>query len=155
LARNSVAHGIEPADMRESMGKPRVGTLAIRGLSQMPSDSFVFTFRDDGRGLDPSHIRDRAVAKGLIAPDAAASMTDEQIVAMIFRPGFSTAEETTTDAGRGIGMNVIKEAIVDKLGGRLGLNSEPGKFTEFSFTIPLKPADQKPSTGAVAALAYR
>jgi HPt (histidine-containing phosphotransfer) domain-containing protein len=154
LARNSVAHGIETADMRESMGKPRLGTLTLRGLSGAPGDSFAFTFRDDGRGLDPSHIRDRAVAKQLIAPDAAASMTDEQIVALIFRPGFSTAEETTTDAGRGVGMNVIKEAIVDKLGGRLGLNSEPGKFTEFSFTIPLKPAGAKPSTDAVAALAY-
>jgi two-component system, chemotaxis family, sensor kinase CheA len=154
LARNSVSHGIEPADMRESMGKPRMGTLAIRGLSRLPSDAFVFTFRDDGRGLDPSHIRDRAVAKGLIAPDAAASLTDEQIVALIFRPGFSTAEETSTDAGRGIGMNVIKEAIVDKLGGRLSLNSEPGKFTEFSFTIPLKASEPKPSSDAVAALAY-
>jgi two-component system chemotaxis sensor kinase CheA len=140
--------------MREAIGKPRKGTLSIRSSSKMPSDSFVFTFRDDGRGLDPSHIRDRAVSKGLIAPDAAASMTDEQIVALIFRPGFSTSEETTTDAGRGIGMNVIKEAIVDKLGGRLSLNSEPGKFTEFSFTIPLKPAGTAPSTDAVAALAY-
>jgi two-component system chemotaxis sensor kinase CheA len=154
LARNSVSHGIEPAEMREAIGKPRKGTLSIRSSSKMPSDSFVFTFRDDGRGLDPSHIRDRAVSKGLIAPDAAASMTDEQIVALIFRPGFSTSEETTTDAGRGIGMNVIKEAIVDKLGGRLSLNSEPGKFTEFSFTIPLKPAGTAPSTDAVAALAY-
>jgi signal transduction histidine kinase len=154
LARNSVAHGIETGDMRESMGKARMGTLTIRGLSRVPGDSFVFTFRDDGRGLDPSHIRDRAVAKQLIAPDAAASMTDEQIVALIFRPGFSTSEESTTESGRGVGMNVIKEAIVDKLGGRLGLNSEPGKFTEFSFTIPLKPAGPKPSTDAVAALAY-
>jgi signal transduction histidine kinase len=154
LTRNSVAHGIEPCDLRESMGKPRAGTITIRGLSRVPSDAFVFTFRDDGRGLDPSHIRDRAVAKGLVAPDVAAQMTDEQTVALIFRPGFSTAEETTTDAGRGIGMNVVKEAIVDKLGGRLSLNSEPGKFTEFSFTIPLKASEAKPAADTVAALAY-
>jgi two-component system chemotaxis sensor kinase CheA len=154
LARNSATHGIETADMRESMGKPRTGTITIRGLSRLPNDAFVFTFRDDGRGLDPTHIRDRAVSKGLIAPDLAASMTDEQIVALIFRSGFSTAETTTTDAGRGIGMNVIKEAIVDKLGGRLSLNSEPGKFTEFSFTIPLKPAERKSSGDGVATLVH-
>jgi two-component system chemotaxis sensor kinase CheA len=154
LTRNSVSHGIEKPEMRESMGKPRVGTIAIRGLSRLPGDSFVFSFRDDGRGLDPHHIRDRAVAKGLIAPDLAASMTDEQIVALIFRSGFSTAETTTTDAGRGVGMNVIKEAIVDKLGGRLSLNSEPGKFTEFSFTIPLKSAEPKSPTDGVATLVH-
>jgi HPt (histidine-containing phosphotransfer) domain-containing protein len=152
LARNSVLHGIENADARQSIGKPRYGTLALRGIPRTANDTFAFSFRDDGRGLDPQHIRERAVAKGLIAADQAASMTDEQIVAQIFRPGFSTAEETTMDAGRGIGMNVIKEAIVDKLGGRLSLNSEPGKFTEFSFTVPLKPA--KPPADGVAALAY-
>jgi signal transduction histidine kinase len=152
LARNSVAHGIEGTDARQSLGKARYGTLAIRGLTRTANDAFSFSFRDDGRGLDPQHIRERAVAKGLIAADHAASMTDEQIVAQIFRPGFSTADETTMDAGRGIGMNVIKEAIVDKLGGRLSLNSEPGKFTEFTFTVPLKAA-KAPADG-VAALAY-
>jgi len=154
LARNSVVHGIERPDVRESMGKPRSGTITIRGLSRVPSDSFVFSFRDDGRGLDPHHIRDRAVAKGLIAPDLAASLTDEQIVALIFRSGFSTADETTNDAGRGVGMNVIKEAVVDKLGGRLSLNSEPGKFTEFSFTIPLRAAEPKAPKDGVATLVH-
>jgi signal transduction histidine kinase len=154
LARNSVSHGIEPADVRESVGKPRAGTISIRGLSPSPAETFVFSYRDDGRGLDPHHIRDRAVAKGLISPDLAASMTDEQIVALIFRSGFSTAETTTTDAGRGVGMNVIKEAIIDKLGGRLGLNSEPGKFTEFSFTIPLKSAAPKASADDVGTLVH-
>jgi len=154
LTRNSVTHGIEDPDLRASISKPRVGTLWIRGLTRVPVDTFAFSFRDDGRGLDPHHIRDRAVAKGLIAPDQAASLTDEQVVALIFRSGFSTASETTTDAGRGIGMNVIKEAIVDRLGGRLSLNSEPGKFTEFSFTIPLKAAEQRPASDGVAALAY-
>jgi two-component system chemotaxis sensor kinase CheA len=154
LTRNSVIHGIERPDMRESMGKARTGTITIRGLSRVPSDSFVFSFRDDGRGLDPHHIRDRAVAKGLIAPDLAASLTEEQIVALIFRSGFSTAEVTTNDAGRGVGMNVIKEAVVDKLGGRLSLNSEPGKFTEFSFTIPLKAVEPKTPTDGVAALVH-
>ena len=154
LARNSLVHGLEAPDMRESLGKPRAGTLTLRGITRTPGDTFAFSFRDDGRGLDPHHIRDRAVAKGMIAPDQAASLTDEQVVALIFRSGFSTSDEATNDAGRGVGMNVIKEAIVDRLGGRLSLNSEPGKFTEFSFTIPLKAADHKTTSDGVAALAY-
>jgi two-component system chemotaxis sensor kinase CheA len=154
LARNSVVHGIEDPDLRASLGKPRTGTLTIRGLAPTGANTFGFSFRDDGRGLDPQHIRDRAVSKGLIAPAQAASLTDEQVVALIFRSGFSTADETSTDAGRGIGMNVIKEAIVDKLGGRLSLNSEPGKFTEFSFSVPLKAPEAKPPADGVTALAY-
>jgi two-component system chemotaxis sensor kinase CheA len=154
LARNSVVHGIEDPDLRASLGKPRTGTLTIRGLAPTGANTFGFSFRDDGRGLDPQHIRDRAVSKGLIAPAQAASLTDEQVVALIFRSGFSTADQTSTDAGRGVGMNVIKEAIVDKLGGRLSLNSEPGKFTEFSFSVPLKAPEAKPPADGVTALAY-
>jgi HPt (histidine-containing phosphotransfer) domain-containing protein len=138
LTRNSLIHGIEPPQLREAIGKPRVATLTVRQLTNAPGNAFSFSFRDDGRGLDPSHIRERAVAKQIVSPQIAATMTDEQLVALIFRPGFSTLDEPTADGGRGIGMNVIKEAIVDKLGGRLGLNSEPGKFTEFSFSIPLE-----------------
>jgi len=138
LTRNSLIHGIEPPQLREALGKPRVATLTVRQLANAPGNAFSFSFRDDGRGLDPSHIRERAVAKQIVSPQIAATMSDEQLVALIFRPGFSTLDEPTADGGRGIGMNVIKEAIVDKLGGRLGLNSEPGKFTEFSFSIPLE-----------------
>jgi signal transduction histidine kinase len=138
LTRNSLIHGIEPPQLREALGKPRVATLTVRQLASTPGNAFSFSFRDDGRGLDPSHIRERAVAKQIVSPQIAATMTDEQLVALIFRPGFSTLEEPMADGGRGIGMNVIKEAIVDKLGGRLGLNSEPGRFTEFSFSIPLE-----------------
>jgi HPt (histidine-containing phosphotransfer) domain-containing protein len=152
LTRNSLIHGIEPPQLREALGKPRVATLTLRRHSG-PENAFTFSFRDDGRGLDPSHIRERAVAKGIVSPQIAATMSDEQLVALIFRPGFSTLEETTSDGGRGIGMNVIKEAIVDKLGGRLGLNSEPGRFTEFSFSIPLE-RRPKAGTNGVAALAH-
>ncbi len=152
LTRNSLIHGIEPPQLREALGKPRVATLTVRQLANAQGNAFTFSFRDDGRGLDPSHIRDRAVAKQVVSPQVAATMSDEQLVALIFRPGFSTLEESTTDGGRGIGMNVIKEAIVDKLGGRLGLNSEPGRFTEFSFSIPLERRTKAANNG-VAALA--
>jgi two-component system chemotaxis sensor kinase CheA len=153
LTRNSMIHGVEPPQLREALGKPRVATLTVRQLTNVGGNSFSFSFRDDGKGLDPSHIRERAVARQIVSPQIAATMSDEQLVALIFRPGFSTLDEPTTDGGRGIGMNVIKESIVDKLGGRLGLNSEPGRFTEFSFSIPL---ERRPKTGTngVAALAH-
>jgi len=138
LTRNSMAHGIEEGRLREALGKPRAATITIRRI-EGPENSFGFTFRDDGRGLDPTRIRESAVAKGLISPEAGATMADGDIVGLIFQPGFSTADEATTDAGRGMGMNVIKEAIVDKCGGEIGVNSEPGQFAEFTFTIPLTP----------------
>jgi HPt (histidine-containing phosphotransfer) domain-containing protein len=153
LTRNSLIHGIEPPQLREALGKPRVATLTIRQLANAPGNAFSFSFRDDGRGLDPNHIRERAVAKQIVSPQIAATMSDEQLVALIFRPGFSTLDEPVADGGRGIGMNVIKEAIVDKLGGRLGLNSEPGRFTEFSFSIPLERRSRAVRSG-VAALAH-
>jgi two-component system chemotaxis sensor kinase CheA len=138
LTRNSMAHGIEDGRLREALGKQRAATITIRRI-EGPENSFGFTFRDDGRGLDPTRIRESAVAKGLISPEAGASMSDGDIVGLIFQPGFSTADEATTDAGRGMGMNVIKEAIVDKCGGEIGVNSEPGQFAEFTFVIPLTP----------------
>ncbi|HEY0798134.1 MAG TPA: ATP-binding protein, partial [Candidatus Baltobacteraceae bacterium] len=138
LTRNSMTHGVEEGRLREALGKPRTATITIRHI-QGPPNSFGFTFRDDGRGLDPTRIREAAVGRGIISPEAGAAMPDGDIVGLIFQPGFSTAEESSTDAGRGMGMNVIKEAIVDKCGGEIGVNSEPGQFTEFTFLIPLVP----------------
>jgi len=139
LARNSMMHGIEESRLREALGKARVGTITIRALPVTTAQTFGFSFRDDGRGLDPARIRERAVERGLITPSAAATLSDGEIVGLIFQPGFSTAEVMTLDSGRGVGMNVVKEAIVDKCGGEIDLNSEPGAFTEFSFVFPLLP----------------
>jgi two-component system, chemotaxis family, sensor kinase CheA len=137
LTRNSMTHGIEESRLREALGKPRMGTITIRPLPWVPEHSFGFSFRDDGRGLDPTRIRERAVQRGLITAEIGATLSESELVGLIFQPGFSTAEEMTLDSGRGVGMNVIKEAIVDKCGGEINLNSEPGHFTEFSFIIPL------------------
>jgi signal transduction histidine kinase len=137
LTRNSMTHGIEESRLREALGKPRMGTITIRPLPNVPGGAFGFSYRDDGRGLDPSRIRERAVGRGLITPACAADLTEGEIVGLIFQPGFSTAEEMTLDSGRGVGMNVIKEAVVDKCGGEIDVRSEPGYFTEFSFIVPL------------------
>jgi signal transduction histidine kinase len=151
LTRNAVAHGIESPEERAMAGKEPVATLAVR--TRRTADGIAFSFRDDGRGLDPTFIREKAVERKLVSPRAAASMTDQQVVALIFRSGFSTADDATTDSGRGIGMNVIKEIVVDRFGGRLTLNSDPGKFTEFGFELPLT-APKLPELDPIAELSY-
>jgi HPt (histidine-containing phosphotransfer) domain-containing protein len=157
LTRNSLVHGIEDPDVRQSLGKPRAGTITLRNLPSVPAGSFGFSFRDDGQGLDPNKIREKAVEKRIVSLEKAAAMNDQQLIALIFRPAFSTLGEATTDAGRGIGMNVIKEAIVDRFGGSLSISSEPGKFTEFSFMVPLVPKSAQSAPAApngAASLAY-
>jgi signal transduction histidine kinase len=150
LTRNAVSHGIEAPEERELIGKPTIATITVR--TRRTANGLAYTFRDDGRGLDPTFIREKAVERNLVSPKTAAAMTDQQVVALIFRSGFSTAHDSTTDAGRGVGMNVIKDIVVDRHGGRLTLNSDPGKFTEFGFELPLaaRPQPAKP----VAELSY-
>jgi two-component system chemotaxis sensor kinase CheA len=138
LTRNSIAHGIETPQERIAAGKPRVATLEIHPTPGAPDDAFAFTFRDDGRGLDADGIRARAIANGLLTPAAAASADDSEVAGLIFVSGFSTAESVTADAGRGLGMNVIKQRVVDDCGGEIALDSEAGRYCEFSFVFPAR-----------------
>jgi HPt (histidine-containing phosphotransfer) domain-containing protein/type II secretory pathway pseudopilin PulG len=141
LVRNSVTHGIEsPAD-RQANGKPKTATITVRDVSDGP-DEFRFRYRDDGVGLDPDRIRSRAASLGLLSPEDAAALDDGGIAAIIFAPGFSTADEPTTDAGRGMGMSVIKERVVDESQGEIAVSSEPGRYCEFEFTLPSLPAPE-------------
>ncbi len=148
LTRNSLAHGVEDPQERERSGKPRTATLEIRPMPDAPPDTFAFTFRDDGRGLDPDKIRARAIERGLLSPEHAGSVDDSDIAGFIFAPAFSTADSTTSEAGRGMGMNVIKHRVVDECGGEISVNSETGRFCEFSFVIPT-------AGGAALAASYR
>lgn len=143
LLRNSLIHGIELPAAREAAGKSRVATIDLHPTADTPPYAFAFSFRDDGQGLDAEKIRQRALAVGLLAPERADQVADSEIASFIFAPGFSTADEATVDSGRGMGMNVIKQRIVDESGGEIGVNSEIGNFCEFSFILPV----------AVAALA--
>jgi signal transduction histidine kinase len=135
LTRNSIAHGVETPEEREALGKPREATISIRGLPDLPIDSFGFTFRDDGHGLDPERIRDKALAKGLI--NSTTGMSSKDIVGLIFSAGFSTADTASDDAGRGIGMNLVKNIVVDQYGGKINVTSEVPKYTEITIIIPL------------------
>ncbi len=136
LTRNSLAHGIETPSEREAARKPRVATIDIHPMATQEAGSFSFSFRDDGRGLDAEKIRVHAVSAGLLDADRAEFADDSEIASFIFAPGFSTADESTSIAGRGVGMNVVKERVVDDCGGEIGVDSQAGQFCEFTFVVP-------------------
>lgn len=140
LTRNSIAHGIESPSEREAAKKSRVATIEIHPLVTQTPGSFAFSFRDDGRGLDAEKIRARAVSTGLLEAHRADLADDSEIAGFIFAPGFSTADKTTSIAGRGVGMNVVKERVVDDFGGEICVDSQAGRFCEFTFVLPTEPA---------------
>jgi chemosensory pili system protein ChpA (sensor histidine kinase/response regulator) len=132
LLRNAVIHGIEMPDVREQAGKPRQGRLKLT-LWREGSQLYI-ELADDGRGLDLNAIRQTAIRRGLMPPDA--EVSDDEAAQFIFVPGFSTARALTQDAGRGVGMDVVA-AEVKQLGGSLELASEAGKGARFKVRLPL------------------
>lgn len=135
LLRNSVTHGVEAPEARSAAGKDAAGTIVV-SLTQEGNEVGV-EFRDDGRGLDLQRIRTKAVAMGLLAPDATPS--DAELANLIFAPGFSTAETVTELAGRGIGMDVVRSEV-NAMGGRIETASEPGQGASFKLVLPLTTA---------------
>ena len=134
LVRNAVVHGIESPDERADAQKSEVGTLAVE-FSAQESDGYELIVQDDGRGLQLDRIKEVAVQRGLITPAQAALLDPRQTMALIFRPGFSTAESVTSDAGRGAGMDLVR-VLVAELGGRVGLASAGGRFSKFKIWLP-------------------
>jgi two-component system chemotaxis sensor kinase CheA len=132
LIRNSLDHGIEPMNQRDALGKHRCGT--IRLAAAHIGSNVVVTIQDDGKGLDTTAIRAKAVEKGLIAPDA--NLSEKETFNLIFLPGFSTAKQVTSISGRGVGMDVVKRQI-DALRGAVSITSEVGKGTNIALTLPL------------------
>jgi HPt (histidine-containing phosphotransfer) domain-containing protein len=136
LVRNSLAHGIELPAERQAAGKPRVAAIDIQTVAGSAPDCFAFFVRDDGRGLDAEKIKRRALAAGLLSPERALEVDDSEIASFIFATGFTTAEEASLESGRGMGMSLIKERIVDDGGGEITVSSETGRFCEFAFVLP-------------------
>lgn len=132
LIRNAVDHGIEPADERIAAGKSAEGTLTLS--AEHRSGRILIRIGDDGKGIDRERVFAKAVEKGLIAPDAI--LSKEEIDLLIFAPGFSTAQQVSNISGRGVGMDVVRQNVKD-LGGRITIDSEPGKGTTFTLTLPL------------------
>lgn len=132
LVRNAVDHGIELPEDRRGAGKPAQGLLRLSAFHQ--GGNVVIEVADDGRGLDTARIRRKGIERGLIAAED--DLTDEQIQALIFRAGFSTAERVSDLSGRGVGMDVVKRSV-DALNGTVSLESAPGKGTCFRIRLPL------------------
>jgi two-component system chemotaxis sensor kinase CheA len=132
MIRNSMDHGIEPAEKRAAAGKPAAGSLQLRAYHQ--GGSIVVEIEDDGAGLNRDRILAKAVERGLAAPGA--NLTDEEIFHFIFAAGFSTAEKVTDLSGRGVGLDVVSRNI-EKLRGSVDISSTPGKGTLFKIALPL------------------
>jgi two-component system chemotaxis sensor kinase CheA len=132
LIRNAVDHGIESAEERQAAGKEPEGTLTLS--AEQKAGRIIIRIADDGRGIDRDKVLAKAVANGLVAPDA--QLSDEEIHQLIFAPGFSTAVEVSNISGRGVGMDVVKQNVKE-LGGRITIESTPGKGTAFVLALPL------------------
>jgi chemosensory pili system protein ChpA (sensor histidine kinase/response regulator) len=131
MLRNSVVHGIETPEERVARGKPAQGTIKV-GLHREGSE-MVIVLEDDGRGIDVNAVRERAKARGLLAPGRV--LSDEEAMQLILEPGFSTASNITQHAGRGVGMDVVVNEI-KKLGGALFTQSQPGQGVKFTIRLP-------------------
>ena len=132
LIRNAVDHGIEDAADRLSSGKGPEGTLTLS--AEHRSGRILIRIADDGKGIDRERVFAKAVEKGLVAADA--QLSKEEIDNLIFAPGFSTAQSVTSVSGRGVGMDVVRQNVKD-LGGRITIESEAGRGTTFTLTLPL------------------
>ncbi|WP_293998185.1 chemotaxis protein CheA [Sphaerotilus sp.] len=132
LVRNSLDHGLEPPDERQTRGKLPRGLLRLQARQE--AGSVVIEVSDDGRGLDGPRILAKATARGLVAPGA--TLDESQIHALLFEPGFSTAEQVTELSGRGVGMDVVRRQV-ESLRGQILLHSTPGAGTRVQIRLPL------------------
>ncbi|UPU35426.1 chemotaxis protein CheA [Geomonas paludis] len=134
ILRNAVDHGIEESGERERAGKPARGT--VRLAVTRDRDRIQITVRDDGRGMEPATMIAAAIAKGILTPEEGELLSPRQALMLSCIPGFSTAKEVTDISGRGVGMDAVNAAI-QKLGGTLGIESEPGVGTTITLRLPL------------------
>ena len=134
LLRNSVVHGIETPEIRRQRNKPEMGTLKLT-LSQQADGKLLLVAEDDGNGINFEAIRNKAVALGIATAEQAAEFDQRQLLNLMFSNGFSTASEETEDAGRGVGMDIIK-ATIQNMGGRIGVSTAAEGYTRFSLFFP-------------------
>ncbi len=132
LLRNAVEHGIEPPEERRASGKPEDGTVRLQ--VQRQHDRILLRLSDDGRGIDPKRVVDKARRAGLISDDQQLSVQEE--LDLIFQPGLSTRDGVSDLSGRGVGLDVVRYAL-ENLSGRVSVESEPGRGTTFTLDLPL------------------
>ena len=131
IVRNAIDHGIEKAEERSLKNKPANGTVEIQARQE--TFGILITISDDGKGLDPEKLRNKAIEKGLIKPQQ--ELSNKEIFQFIFHPGFSTAEKVTEVSGRGVGMDVVRK-VVDSISGKIEIESHLNLGTKFSIVLP-------------------
>lgn len=134
LVRNSIDHGIELPEERTRAGKPRTGTLTLSAYHK--GNNIFVTIEDDGRGIDVEAVKKKAIEKGIAGADDCERMSNQEILNLIFLPGFSTAKKVTDTSGRGVGMDVVKTNIT-KLNGSIDIESTPGEGSKMVLRLPL------------------
>jgi two-component system chemotaxis sensor kinase CheA len=134
MVRNAVSHGIEPAEERRRLGKLPHGVVKLNAYHQ--GNQVIVEVSDDGRGLDAQKIRTKAIELGLTTAEEAARLSESETLDLIFRPGFSTAEQVTEISGRGVGMDVV-QSVLHRLKGSISVETQPGQGATFRLKLPL------------------
>lgn len=134
IVRNAVDHGIENPEERKASGKPEEGLLSLKAFHQ--GNQMVIEIEDDGRGIDTDRLKERAIQKGMISSDDAKKMSAKEAMNLIFLSGFSTAESITEMSGRGVGMDIVKDAV-ESLRGIIDITSEKNRGTNITLRLPL------------------
>lgn len=134
LLRNAADHGLETTEERISIGKPKKGTIKLQAYQD--GNSVVIEVEDDGKGINFNKVRSKAIDKGTITKEEAATMTENEIIELLFKPSFSTAEKISDLSGRGVGLDIVKSRIT-ALGGHVEVETEFGKGSKFIVRLPL------------------
>ena len=133
MLRNAAVHGIEPPEVRRAHTKHDVGAVSVH--FRKVGEGYELVFEDDGAGIATEALKAAALRQQLISEDEARGMDTRAAMALIFRPGFSTQDDVSMDAGRGVGMDVVARSVY-ALGGRIGVSTHPGRFTRFKILLP-------------------
>lgn len=134
LLRNAADHGLESNEERVAVGKPEVGSIFLNAYQD--GNNVVIEVRDDGKGIDTEKVKNKAIEKGTITPEQAETMTEQDIIELLFRPSFSTAEKISDVSGRGVGLDVVKNKI-EGLGGDIECKTVLGEGSNFIIRLPL------------------
>ena len=134
LLRNSADHGLESAELRAQRGKPEVGTIGLDAYQD--GNNVVIEVSDDGNGIDVETVKNKALEKGTITPEQAETMSDKEVIDLLFRPSFSTAKKVSDVSGRGVGLDVVKSKI-EALGGDIEVKTKLGEGSKFIIRLPL------------------
>jgi len=134
LVRNAISHGIEAPQERTRAGKPSCGTIRLKAYHQ--GNQVIVEISDDGHGIDVQKVKARAVERGFLNAEASGRLSEADILDLIFQPGFSTADEITEVAGRGVGLDVV-QSVLQRLKGKVEVETHAGKGTSFRLQLPL------------------